>query len=101
MPQEPHQLDYQRAGALNRRRRGGCGLMGRLAFLAALLLVGMIIIGLYSLETMPYRPPYDMSTFLGGPELTFVRALKVFFFVVWCVLLICFVISLRPQEPNP
>jgi hypothetical protein len=58
-----------------------------------------ILFGLRKLETMPYRPPVDMSTFLGGPELAFVRAMMLLFAVVWCGLLVGFVVSFRPPRP--
>ena len=91
MQQGSHQLDYRAEPRLRRT--------GRWWFLGALIVVGTIIYGLRQLETMPYRPPYDMSTFLGGPELAFVAALIKFFEIVWCVLLLGFVNSLRPLRP--
>lgn len=62
----------------------------------ALVLVAIILFGLRKLETKPYRPPYDMSTLLGGPELAFVRAMTVLFAVVWCVLLVGFAVRFWP-----
>jgi hypothetical protein len=93
MQQETHQLEY-RAEPTYRRR-------SRLWFGLGLAIVVFILFGLRKLETMPYRPPYDMSTFLGGPELALVRALELLFAVVWCVLLIAFVVTFRPPRPSP
>jgi hypothetical protein len=72
---------------------------GRWWFGVSLLVVGLIIFGLRKLATWPYRPPYDMSTFLGGPELAFVEELIMFFAVVWCALLFGFIVSLLPLRP--
>ena len=91
MQQETRQLEYR--VELTYRRRS------RLWFGLGLAVVAIILVGLRKLETMPYRPPYDMSTFLGGPELAFVRGMMVVFAVVWCVLLIGFVVSFRPPRP--
>jgi hypothetical protein len=91
MQQETRQLEYRVEPTYRRR--------GRLWFGLGLIVVGLILFGLRKLETMPYRPPYDMGTFLGGPELAFVRAMRVLFAVVWCGLLIGFVISFRPPRP--
>ena len=91
MQQEKHQLEYRVEPTY---RRGT-----RLWFGPGLAVFALILFGLRKLETMPYRPPYDMSTFLGGPELALVRGLELLFAVVWCVLLIGFVVSFRPPRP--
>jgi hypothetical protein len=90
MRQETRQLDY-RAETTHHRR-------DRLRFGLGLLLVGVILVALRKLETLPYRPPHDMSTFLGGPELGVVRLLMVLFAVVWIGLLVGFAVSWRAQR---
>ena len=65
MQPETRQLEYRVEPTYRRR--------SRLCFGLGLVVVAIILVGLRKLETMPYRPPYDMSTFLGGPELAFVR----------------------------
>ena len=87
MRQETRQLEY-RVESTHRRR-------SRLWFGLGLVVVMLALVALRKLETMPYRPPYDMSTFLGGSELAFVRAMMVIFAIVWCMLLVGFVISFR------
>ena len=46
---------------------------GRLWYSLLLFVLTLIIWGLWDLEHAPYRPPHDMSTLLGAPELAFVR----------------------------
>lgn len=83
--QRAHQLGYHVEPTHRRGIRLWLGL--------ALLIVSFILFALRKLETMPYRPPYDMSTFLGGPELEVVRGLIMLFAVVWWALLIAFIVS--------
>jgi hypothetical protein len=52
----------------------------------------------YETRTMPYRPPHDMSTMLGRPELALVRTLIILFAVAWCILLLGFVLSFRTRR---
>ena len=61
-----------------------------------LLLVGAAIYGLHVLEHMPYRPPDDMSTMLGGEELAAVRGLIVVLGVVWCGAFVAFIAACWP-----
>jgi hypothetical protein len=82
MRRQTNELDY---GIQPRRERGP------LWFGFGLLIVGFILFVLRKLETMPYRPPYDMSTFLGRGSLAIVRVLMLAFAVVWCTLLFKFV----------
>jgi hypothetical protein len=90
MQQEPCQLEYRAEPTHRRRGRLGCGL--------GLVAVTLVLVGLRELETMPYRPPYDMSTFLGGPELAFVRGMEVVFAAIGCALLVGFVFTFRPRR---
>ena len=92
MQQQPYHLDY-RADVPPRSR-------ALWWYSLALLVVGAAIIGLRKLATMPYRPPYDMSTFLGGPELAIVNALTMVLIVIWCALLVGFTIRLRQRPDN-
>ena len=87
MRQETQHLHYRAAAPRPRRNRLWFGL--------GLLVVGAIVVGLRKLETMPHRPPHDMSTFLGRAELAFVRAMIVCFTAAWYVLLVGFVVSVR------
>ena len=91
MHQETHQLEY-RPEPTHRRRN-------RLWFGLGLVAVSLVLFGLRKLETMPYRPPDDMNTLLGGPELAIVRTLMLLFAALWCVLLIGFVVSFRTPRP--
>jgi hypothetical protein len=93
MEQETHQLEYRVETTCRRR--------GRLWFGLGLIVVALMLFGLRKLQTMPYRPPYDMSTFLGGPELAIVRVSIVLFAVVWCGLLVGFVVSFLPSRGAP
>lgn len=63
-----------------------------------LLLAGAAIYGLRVLEHMPYRPPDDMSTMLGGEELAAVRGLIVVFGIVWCAAFVAFVAVCWPRR---
>jgi len=46
-----------------------------LNWLAVFIAVGIVLLWLlFELQRMPYRPPVDMSTFLGAPELIAVRS---------------------------
>src|SRR5438309_2284651 len=58
-------LDYARAG---RRGRTGLIVLGICLPLAVVLMWG-----LFELQRMPYRPPFDMSTLLDGEEIIEVR----------------------------
>jgi hypothetical protein len=70
MHKEARQLDYH----VERTRRRH----GRLGFGLGLAVATISLFGIRMLGTMPYRPPYDMSTFLGAPELAIVRT------IMWC-----------------
>jgi NO-binding membrane sensor protein with MHYT domain len=62
-----------------------------------LVVVGAMIWALHELAIMPYRPPMDMSTFLGGPEEAFVSALIAILAVIWVTILLwCFIRVRRP-----
>ena len=54
--------------------------------------------GLHVLEHMPYRPPDDMSTMLGGEELAAVRGLIVVFAAVWCAAFVAFIAVCWPRR---
>ena len=54
-----------------------------------LALLPAAIYGLRVLETMPYRPPTDMSTLLGGAEIAFVRVLIRALATTWLACAIC------------
>lgn len=54
----------------------------------ALGIIGLLILLLYKLATLPYRPPHDMSTFLGGPELLLVWTLITMLGLAWIVLFV-------------
>jgi hypothetical protein len=43
--------------------------------LVAIFLLTLFAWALFELQRMPYNPPYDMTTFLGGNEIIFVREL--------------------------
>jgi hypothetical protein len=87
---ETNHLDYRAQAPVGRK--------GRFWFGLGLLIVTIIIFCLRKLETMPYRPPFDMSTFLGGPELALVRALIFLFIGAWCVFLLGFLVSFRTRR---
>ena len=64
------------------------------------LLVGAALMwGLFELQRLPYNPPHDMSTLLGGPEINTVRILIGLIAIPWSVGVICFVRMFRPQKP--
>jgi hypothetical protein len=63
-----------------------------------LVVVSGMIWALHELAIMPYRPPYDMSTFLGGPEEEFVSALIAVLAVVWIVILFWCVACFRRRK---
>jgi hypothetical protein len=86
MQQDPLQLDYGEEPPA-RRVRG-------LRSIVALAVLGTAIYGLRKLETMPYRPPYDTSTFLGGRELEYARFLIVLLSIAWCAIFFRFAVSL-------
>ena len=65
----------------------------RLWLAGAWLFEGILIWWLRKLEQMPYSPPYDMSTLLGGPELEFVQFLISVLVVLWVLTLAGFVTS--------
>jgi hypothetical protein len=59
-------------------RRAAC-----IGLTVTLAVIGAFIGLLYELQRAPYRPPYDMSTFLGAGEIEFVRAVIGMFAVIW------------------
>ena len=88
--QQMQPLDYRVEVSTKRRSR---------LWLALLLAVLTIIIyGLWDLEHAPYRPPHDMSTLLGGPELALVRGLIRIFAVAWVATLLGLLYTLRPRR---
>ena len=92
MKPETRHLDYETPAT--RVARQGLAY----ALFLVLLLVGAAIYGLHVLEHMPYRPPDDMSTMLGGDELAAVRGLIVVFGVVWCAALVAFIAVCWPRR---
>lgn len=40
-----------------------------------IFVIALLLWALFELQRMPYRPPHDMSTFLGGSEIAAVRLL--------------------------
>jgi hypothetical protein len=72
--------------------------VGRLWLAVGLVIVGAMIFGLRKLETWPYRPPHDMTTFLGSRELAFGGAAMVLLAMVWCPLLVKLFLSFRPHR---
>ena len=71
----------------------------RVALIGTLLIMALMILGLYELAHMPYRPPHDMSTFLGGPELRIVWMLIALLAIVWLAVLIWFVFTFVRKTP--
>ena len=63
----------------------------RVALLTSLLIIGLAIVWLYELAHTPYRPPHDMSTLLGGPELQIVWTLIGLLSIAWLGILCWFV----------
>ena len=49
--------------------------LGRAVLLVALVILPVLIYLLFELQRLPYRPPQDMSTLLGGSEIAAVRVL--------------------------
>jgi hypothetical protein len=86
--QPANQLDYA-ANSGDRGRRGV------ILPLAMLVVVGGIIWALRELAVMPYRPPNDMSTMLGGPEEELVWTLIAILAVIWVGILIWCMIKFR------
>jgi hypothetical protein len=68
---------------------------------ALLILVGGIIWLLHELAIAPYRPPYDMSTLLDGPEEAFVHFLISVFVVGWATILVWCISRLRRKLKHP
>jgi hypothetical protein len=84
-------LEYQ---SKERRSRAGRVVLP----LVLLAVVGGLILALHELAIMPYRPPYDMSTFLGGPEEELVSLLMALLAVVWVGLVIWCVTRFRSSK---
>jgi hypothetical protein len=63
----------------------------RIALFSTLLVVALLILGLYDLAHAPYRPPHDMSTLLGGPELQVVWTLIGLLTIAWLGVFLWFV----------
>ena len=63
----------------------------RIALLISMLIIGLAIVWLYELAHTPYRPPHDMSTLLGGPELQIVWTLMGLLAITWLGILFWFV----------
>jgi hypothetical protein len=82
-----HQLEYRSEQPSKRR--------GVVLPLVLLVVITGIIWALHELAIMPYRPPQDMSTFLGAPEEQFVAALIAISAAVWAFVLVWCVIRFR------
>src|SRR5687768_8996781 len=83
-----HQLEYRQAG-LRRRRTAHWW------FLCSLIAVGAMIAFLKGTQPAPGRPEYHISNYLSDQDLLFVRITVICLAVVWCGLLIAFLVSLR------
>jgi uncharacterized membrane protein required for colicin V production len=67
---------------------------------AFMVISGIFAAGLNWLEHVPYRPPEDMSTLLGGPELALVRGLKCIFLMLFLMAFTGLVSSLFFRRPG-
>ena len=67
--------------------------------LVLLVVVGGLIWALHELQIMPYRPPYDMSTLLGGPEEAFVTCLIAILAIIWVGVLVWGFVRFRRRPP--
>jgi hypothetical protein len=54
-----------------------------IALVIALVALPVLVYLLFELQRAPYRPPYDMSTLLGGGEIFGVRLLMGMLATVW------------------
>ena len=61
----------------------------------ALAVLTLILWGLFELQRMPYNPPIDMRTALGGSEIGAVRAFMGMLAIPWLVLAVAFVRAMR------
>ena len=73
---DPHLLNYSSTPRPSPRPL--CAGLG-----GALLGIAILIYLLFELQRMPYRPPYDMSTLLGGGEIQLVRFVIAILSVAW------------------
>jgi hypothetical protein len=67
----------------------------------AISLGGFLLWVLLEFQQMPYRPPSDMSTFLGAPELAFVRSLILLTAIAEVALIICFLVKVSLEGSRP
>ena len=88
MQQGSHQLEYRQAGPTPRRT-------AHWWFLCSLIAVGAMIWFLRGAEPGQDRPQYHVSNYLSDRDLLFVRITIMSLAVVWCGLMIAFLISLR------
>jgi hypothetical protein len=73
-----------------------------LKWLGALAAAGLIFEWLlFELQRTPYRPPVDMSTFLGAPELLFVRSLMWIVGIPEGILILCLFLKLSSGRTRP
>ncbi|MGA2443695.1 MAG: hypothetical protein ABSH08_22295 [Tepidisphaeraceae bacterium] len=54
-------------------------------------ILSVIILSLFVLKYLPYDPPRDWSTFLGGPEEAIVASLIMILAIPWLISLVIFV----------
>ena len=89
-PKKPIPLDY----ATPEPSRQGC-----LAVLGSVLGLGAVVFwALFELQRMPYRPPVDMSTLLGGQEIADVRFLMWVVALLWIVSLVWFIHLIKSKR---
>jgi hypothetical protein len=88
MLQESHQVGYRRAGPRQRRT-------AHWWFLCSLIIVGAMMVFLRGTEPTPDRPQYHISNYLSDGDLVFERIAIISIAVLWCGLLIAFLISFR------
>jgi len=72
----------------------------RIEMFAALTAIGLVNWGLYKLATLPYRPPEDMSTFLGQ-EVIFIWGTIGILSVAWFVIVARLVKTLMRNSNGP
>ena len=67
--------------------------------LGTVLALGALLLwGLFELQRLPYRPPVDMSTFLGGGGILVVRLMMGVVGVLWVTTLVRFVGTWRRRH---
>ena len=92
MQQGSHHLEYHQPGPRQRRT-------AHWWFLCSLIFVGATICILRGVEPAPHRPRYHISHYLSDGDLFVVRITILALAVIWCGLLIAFVVSLRRLRP--